>query len=71
MGQKKTCVMNLKEINWGMEKWSQPNFWHTADIIWKIARKIALYNSKNFHLTFFFLKKNQRFKQTVVLMSRL
>lgn len=49
--------MNLKEINWGMEKWSQPNFWHTADIIWKIARKIALYNSKNFHLTFFFLKK--------------
>lgn len=70
MGQKKTCVMNLKEINWGMEKWSQPNFWHTADIIWKIARKIAFYYSKNFYLNFF-LKKNQRFKQTVVLMSRL
>lgn len=56
MGQKKPCVMNLKEINWGMEKWSQPNFWHTADIIWKLQEKLHFITVKTFILTFF-LKK--------------
>lgn len=48
MGQKKPCVMNLKEINWGMEKWSQPNFWHTADFIWKLQEKLHFITVKTF-----------------------
>lgn len=40
--------MNLKEINWGMEKWSQPNFWHTADIIWKLQENLHFITVKTF-----------------------
>lgn len=71
MGQKKNMCHEFKGNQLGHGKVVPTHFLTHSRHHLKIARKIAFYYSKNFYLTFFFLKKNQRFKQTVVLISRL